>query len=359
MEAAASYYARAGFKNASEYAKGTIRLFDAYMYMNQAETETEPREKARYYQMAEKLLHAAVSSYKKAKHSEKSEEVGRILESVEEGRQLAISLSEVLHAPTVASTTSFSTPDPTREKAVGLEKFEHANIQGKLTVTERVTVEEELEIRLDLVNVAKNFGLLVRVNNLVPSGFKVTELPPQFSVGSGSIDMKGKRLEPLKVESIKLRLQATKGGVANLSPQVIYVDDVGKFKTCNLEPVNITVHPKLTFEFKTKAAERAFNFLTISFVKDYMRRRISLERSGWRTLMQIVKNGNVPKSQVYGSRGRRGQAISELENRGLIETRVFPGERGRGGRIVKARISYKKETMKRHVDQHVMKIGEK
>jgi hypothetical protein len=90
-----------------------------------------------------------------------------------------------------------------------------------------------------------------------------------------------------------------------------------------------------------------------------MKRRISLERSGWRTLMQIVKNGNVPKSQVYGSGGRRGQAISELETRGLIETRVFPGERGRGGRIVKARISYKKETIKRHVDQHVMKIEEK
>jgi len=360
LASAADYYVRAGFKTASEYAKGTQRLFDAYVYMNNAKKETDPEKKTRYYMTAEKVLQTSADSYMKAKHPEKSEEIQRLLESVKEERKLAMSLTEVLHAPTITSTTtSFSTPNPTHEKAVGLERFEHANIQAHLTASEEVTIGEELDVRLDLVNVAKNFGLLVRADNLAPPSFKVTTLPSQYRIENGSIDMKGRRLEPLKVESIKLSLQATEAGVTELSPQVVYVDEVGKFGTCRPEPVTITVHPKLTFEFKTKTAQNVFDFLTSSFVEDYMRRKISLEKSGWRTLMQIIKNAKVSKSSVYGAGGRRGPAISKLERRGLVETRVFPGERGRGGRILKMRISYEKETIKRHIDQRIMKIKEK
>jgi len=360
LASAANYYVRAGFTTASEYAKATQRLFDAYVYMDNAKKETDPEKKARYCMTAEKVLQTSADSYMKAKHPEKSEEVQRLLESVKEERELAMSLTELLHAPTIASSTiSFSTPTPTQEKAVGLERFEHANIQAHLTTSEEATVGEEMGVRLDLVNVAKDFGLLVRADDLIPPGFKVITLPSQYSIENGSIDMKGKRLEPLKVESIKLNLQATEAGVTELNPKVVYVDEAGKFETCRPEPVNITVHPKLTFEFKTKTAQSVFGFLISSFVEDYMRRRISLEKSGWRTLMQIIKHAKVSKSSVYGAGGRRGPAISELERRGLVETRVFPGERGRGGRILKMRISYEKETIKRHIDQRIMKIKEK
>jgi len=244
-------------------------------------------------------------------------------------------------------------------EAVGLEKFEHIIIEAQLSAFDDVTVEEEVEIRLDLVNVAEESGLLVRVDDLIPPSFKVISTPPQYSIEDGSINMKGRKIEPLKVETVKLSLRATEPGVFNLSPQVIYVDELGKFRTSKVEPVVITVHPKLAFEFKTKAAQTVFDFLTSSFVEDYMRRRISLEKSGWRTLMQIVKHGNVSKSSVYGGGGLHGRAISELERRGLVEERVFPGERGRGGKIVKIRICYEKETIKRHVDQGIMKIKEK
>ncbi len=74
---------------------------------------------------------------------------------------------------------------------------------------------------------------------------------------------------------------------------------------------------------------------------------------------EIVKHGKVSRSSVYGASGRRGLAISELERRGLVEERVFLGERGRGGKIVKIRICYEKETIKRHVDHGIMKIKEK
>lgn len=50
-----------------------------------------------------------------------------------------------------------------------------------------------------------------------------------------------------------------------------------------------------------------------------------------------------------------GIATSELEKRGLVDDRVFLGERGRGGRIFKIRLAYEKETIKRYIDQLVMK----
>jgi len=360
IERATTCYLKAGFQSASEYAKATQRLFDAYTYMNNAEKETDPEKKAKYYRMAEKLLQTSVNSYMKAKHSEKSDEIQRILETVKEERELAASLSEVLHAPPIASTTaSFTTPTPTHENSVGLERFEHANIQAHLSVPKDVGVEEAVEIQLDLVNVAKNFGLLVRIDNLAPKGFKVTEGPPGYAMEDGSLDMGGKRFEPLKVETIKILARATDVGIFDLSPEVVYVDEAGQFRTCRPEGVRVRVHPILAFRFRTKAAQTVFDYMTKAFVEDYMRRRLPLEKSGWRSRMQIVKNANISKSSVYGARGRQGPAMSELERRGLIETRFFLGERGRGGKIIKTRISYEKETVKRHVDKQVMKIKEK
>ncbi len=262
---------------------------------------------------------------------------------------------EVPEAVLPETTKTFTTPTSIYEKAEILEGFEHAVIEAQLTSSEDVTVGDEVEVRLDLVNVAKNFGLLVRVEDLIPKVFKVIESPPQYRIEDGSIDLRGKRLEPLKVETVKLSLQATEPGVVNLSPQVIYVDELGKFRTSRVEPVAITVHPKLALEFRTRAAQNVFEYLVGSFVEDYMQRRLIVQEAGWRSFVQVIKNAKVSSRSVYGSRGHHGSAISELERRGLIETRIFLGERGRGGRIVKARISYEKETVKRLVDQKVAK----
>jgi hypothetical protein len=109
------------------------------------------------------------------------------------------------------------------------------------------------------------------------------------------------------------------------------------------------------FEFKSKYSGKVFDFLVGSFVEDYMRLRLPLEKSGWRTLMSAVKHSKVPFSAVYGRNGRLGKAIGELQHRGIVETRFFPGERGRGGNIMKLRICYEKEPVKRHIDLRVAK----
>lgn len=360
LVAAQNYYVKAAFKKAAEYARATQRLLDAYMYMYKAETEIEPMIKRRCYQISEKLLDASAASYMNSKHPEKANQVKRLLEDVKEERKLAKSLSEIFHPPfNTSSTESFGTPSQTREKAVGLERFEDADIQARIALyEEEVTVNEEFDFRLDLVNAGKRAGLLLRIDDLIPQGFQITASPTPYTIENGSADMKGKSLGPFKVESIKLSLQATETGFRKVSPRIIYVNEAGKFRTCKLEPVTITVQPQLTFEFKTKAAKAVFDFLTSAFVKDYMRRRIALEKSGWRTLMEIVKHGKVSKYSLYGNGKRRGRAIFELGRRGLAETRVFPGERGRGGRVLKMRIDYNKETIKRFIDGQIMIIKE-
>jgi len=359
LESATDYYLKAGFQNASEYAKATELLFDAYVYIDQAKKETDPEKKAKFYIMSEKVLETSASHYEKAEHPEKCKQVLRLLEEIKKEKEFALSLAEVLRTPLIISTTSFPVPSPTIEKPVGSERFEHADIQAHLKIPEEIEVGEDFEFLFDVVNVGNNHGLLVRIDNIIPSGLKITSLTPQYNIEDSSINLNGKRIEPLKIESIKLNLQATKTGVVNLKPQVTYVDDIGRFRTSRSEPSSISVHPKLTFEFKTEEAKNMFTFLINSFVDDYMKRRISLEKSGWRTLLDIVKGGNVPKSSLYGVGGRRGQALSELERRGLVEARIFTGERGRGGNIVKVRIPYDKETIKRYIDEHVMKNKEK
>jgi hypothetical protein len=79
-------------------------------------------------------------------------------------------------------------------------------------------------------------------------------------------------------------------------------------------------------------------------MNDDHNRRIPEERSGWRTLMDIVKQGGVSKYSVYGSATKRGSAIYELEQAGLVEARIFAGERGRGGRILRLRAAGDKLT---------------
>jgi tetratricopeptide (TPR) repeat protein/KaiC/GvpD/RAD55 family RecA-like ATPase len=133
-----------------------------------------------------------------------------------------------------------------REKvAVELERLEHANVQAYLMALRETGVGEEFHVRIDLVNVAKNHSALIGIEGLIPPEIKVSALPSYCSVQNGSVAMKGRELGSFAVEPLKLSLQATKPGVYTLSPQVVYIDDLGETKTCKPRPVTVTVRPTL------------------------------------------------------------------------------------------------------------------
>ena len=243
LGSAANYYVRAGFKTASEYAKATQLLFDAYVYMGNAKKETDPEKKARYYMVAEKVLQASAGSYMKAKHLEKGEQVQRLLKKVREERELAVSLSEILHAPTIASTTrSFSTPTPSEGMAVGLERFERADVQANLILrVKEIRVGENLTLEIELINAGKGPAFLTKVEEIIPEGFKLIEKPEVYRVEGRYLNMKGKRLAPLETEEVKLVLRPLNKGIFHLNPRVLYLDETGKNKSHEPEPATINV----------------------------------------------------------------------------------------------------------------------
>ncbi len=243
LESAANYYVRAGFKLASEYAVATQRLFDAYIYMDNAKKETDPEKKARYYIVAERVLQTSIGSYLQAKHPAKSKQVQRLLEKVKGERELAASLSTVLNAPTITSSTaSFVTPTPTEEMAVGLEKFEHASIQASLTApTRKVLVGESFSLEMQISNVGKQAILLDKIKDVIPLGFELISQPSYGHLDEEDLDMKGRQINPLKTEEITLEFRSFTDGAFEVKPKIIYLDETGRQVFSELQSVRIEV----------------------------------------------------------------------------------------------------------------------
>jgi len=243
LETASHYYIKAGFPKVSEYSEATKLLFDAYLQIDGATREIDPEKKAKLYAMAEKVLQTSAGSFMKAEHPEKREQVLGLLEKTKMERELAMSLTEVLHAPAIASTTnSFTTPTPTREEAVGSERFEHADIQANLIIRQKeLKIGENLNIELELVNAGKGSALLTKVTEVIPEGFEVVEKPETYRVEDSYLNMKGKKLDPLKMEEVKLVLKPKVQGVFPLKPKILYLDENGKYKSHEPEPTTITV----------------------------------------------------------------------------------------------------------------------
>jgi tetratricopeptide (TPR) repeat protein len=239
-------------------------------------------------------------------------------------------------------------------------KFGHANVLLALMAPRKVEVGKEFEMRLDLVNVAKNFGTLIRVEGLIPDGCKVTSMPIFYRTRHDSVDLNHQKISAFEVKTVKLKALLEKEGAYRLEPSVIYVNELGETRKTTTEPITIAVQLgsigdkfediskpiQGKFAFESVAGEKTFNFLVSAFEEDYTRRRLPEEKSGWRTLMEVVRKGHVSKYSMYGQSGRNGAAILELKNFSLVESRFFLGERGRSGQVLKIRINYQNENVR-------------
>jgi len=123
------------------------------------------------------------------------------------------------------------------------ERFGHANIQLSVMVQRKVQVDEEFEMRLDMVNVGRKPGSLVKIAGITLLEFKFPNLPSFCNLKEGSLAIKDKSVAPFQVETLKLKLKATKEGSYNLTPEVFYVDDLGETKAFKQNPITITVQP--------------------------------------------------------------------------------------------------------------------
>jgi hypothetical protein len=193
--------------------------------------------------MAEKVLQTSAGAYMKAEHPEKSSQVQRLLEKVREERELALSLTEVLHAPSIVSTTvAFTTPEPTKEEAVGLERFEHAAVTANLILNPtEMTVGESTGVEIELANAGKGQAVLNLIENVIPEGFELTVKPEPYRVEGCNINLKGRRLGPLNAQDVKFGLRPKHRGTFTMAPKITYIDENGNAKSHQPEPVTITV----------------------------------------------------------------------------------------------------------------------
>lgn len=243
MDAAANYYLKAGFGDISNYAKATQRLFDAYVFMESAKRERDSEKQAGHYAMAERVLQVAADHFVLAGYQDKTEQVERLLKKVKEERQLPLSLNDIFHVPAITSSAgSFSTISASEEVAVGLERFEHADVQAKLVQHEtEIKVGDTVALEVQVVNVGKEPLSLNRIESVVPAGFQLVSKPDYCVFEDEHLTMKGKRVDPLKTAEIKIAVRSFKRGSVEVKPRVVCVDSVGRQVVFSPEPVAFNV----------------------------------------------------------------------------------------------------------------------
>lgn len=243
LGSAANYYLKAGLDNASVWANATEMLFDAYNYMIGAEVEVDPEKKMKIFLFAEKCLERSARLYETAGYVGKRDEVQRILDKVKEKREFALSLGELLTAPSDASSTRFiSAPGMTVEEPVGFLKFERAFVQANVVAHQReIMIGQSFELEIHLVNLGKTAAFLLRAEGVVPEGFDLTQKPEKCVLNDRILSFKGKKLAPLETMEMNLTLKAKKKGKFTLAPNIQFMDEAGEYKPCALEPVTVDV----------------------------------------------------------------------------------------------------------------------
>ncbi len=83
-----------------------------------------------------------------------------------------------------------------------------------------------------------------------------------------------------------------------------------------------------------------FYYLVKSFIQDSIVDKFPIDKSGWRSLGDIEKEANVPRSFLYAKTGGAGPGLKLLLQSKLVESAIFSGERGRGGEITRVRLAY-------------------
>lgn len=130
----------------------------------------------------------------------------------------------------------------TRDQALGLERFEIASIVGNLIAAERdLNVGSDFAFELEIANIGRTAAMLIKLENIAPGGFELDRQKNPYRIEDNFVDLKGKRLEYLKTYEVKIALKAVRKGTFNLRPRVLYVDDKGNHKSCEVEPVTLTV----------------------------------------------------------------------------------------------------------------------
>ncbi len=134
-------------------------------------------------------------------------------------------------------------PTQTGEETLVPESIEPADLRSSIIATpEELKIGENVELEIELTNTSKTGAiLLARITEIIPEGFAVAKKPEQYRVKDNCLNMKEKRLDPLKTEEVKLTLTPEIRGTFHIKPKILYTDETGKEKIHEPKPISITV----------------------------------------------------------------------------------------------------------------------
>ncbi len=117
-----------------------------------------------------------------------------------------------------------------------------ARIQASLILkAKEVKIGEDINLDIELVNSGKASALLMKVEGILPAGFELVDKSNYCRFEDSYLDMKGKRLNPLMTEEIRLVLRSFDKGTFAIKPRIVYVDETGRQMSCEPEPVTVSV----------------------------------------------------------------------------------------------------------------------
>ena len=360
LERAVRAYSEAGSWRASSWAEATRSYLDAHAFLDKAEAALEVSERLRQYALAERCLSHAANLFEKAGYRNRKEEAIKSLERVKKRRKFAVSLQNVLASPLTSSPVEVSVGAFHEIDAIPSPKeLERPNVQGMITVPAEVEIGGQFEVQFDLVNAGNTLAVLVKLEKAFPKAWNIIQSPARYQLVDGSVNLAGKKLEPVKTETITLVARSGEAGYFEIRPRVVFIDDLGQLRIHELTAAQVTVLAPLVLNLTRPASELIFKSLLDAFVRDHRDRKTFIEKAGWRSMVEIARAARVPRSSLYGTGGRRGPALFELQRKGLAEMRIFPGERGRGGRVMKIRVSPENLQVQAHLRNLGVKIHEK
>ncbi len=240
---AADYYLKTGFTRIAQWTNATQVLFDAYMYLNNAEIEIDPDNKTKTYLMAESCLNRAALLYENAGYIGKKDELLTLIATVKDQRAFTRSLGELIAAPSHAtSTLMMPAPSLTIEEPIGVTKFQKILLEAKLSLPQKeIMLGDELQCNLHLANLGKTVAFLIQIDELLPHNVDVTAKPERYTITDATLNFQGRKLAALETETMSYRFKPKKKGSYTFTPRIQYMNEYGEHRVHDLEPITVNV----------------------------------------------------------------------------------------------------------------------
>jgi len=342
LQLSRKFYLEAGFNTAAHHATARRLLLDASSLLGNARNAKDPNVKIELYDLANAKLLESSMEFKRAKQNIRRAQVKQILQETTSETKAPLRITDTLTALTYSSTNAaVYTYAQGNEKSFGLERFEQADIEVKTANVGRLMgSKRDVELELEISNIGKQSIKLLRLDDVFPEGSEAVEIPDSWKAQGQSVINGSRVIAPAETEKLKFVLRQKEEGLLIIRPTLVFSDEGG---AASERPVASVIVPTSTI----------FDFLVSSFVKDNAT-RLRPDMCGWKSKMEIVKDLKIPRSHVYGERryGRAfGKQLDSLVRASLVEYRIFPKERGRGGNITRVRIQLENENVREYIQE--------